>query len=73
LKDEIATDKNHEPILDLSEWLSRATLDIIGEGGFPDITITAYANCDGLAGFDFDFGALDNSDNAVTRMYKNLL
>ncbi|KAI0269015.1 cytochrome P450 [Russula aff. rugulosa BPL654] len=55
LKDEIATDKNHEPILNLSEWLSRATLDIIGE-----------------AGFDFDFGALDNSENPVTHMYETL-
>jgi hypothetical protein len=31
-KDEIATDKDHNPILNVSEWLSRATLDIIGEG-----------------------------------------
>jgi hypothetical protein len=41
LRDEIATDKNHEPIVNLSEWLSRATLDIIGEGGFSDIKKTA--------------------------------
>ncbi|KAI9452156.1 cytochrome P450 [Russula earlei] len=54
-KDEIATDKNQEPILNLSAWLSRATLDIIGE-----------------AGFDFDFGALDNSENSVTHMYDRL-
>ncbi|KAI0253590.1 cytochrome P450 [Lactifluus subvellereus] len=54
-KDEIATDRNHEPILNLSEWLSKTTLDIIGG-----------------AGFDFDFGALDNSHNPVTRMYESL-
>ncbi|KAI0293606.1 cytochrome P450 [Russula brevipes] len=54
-KDEIATDKDHEPILNISEWLSRTTLDIIGE-----------------AGFDFDFGALDNSENPVTHMYESL-
>ncbi|KAI0306241.1 cytochrome P450 [Multifurca ochricompacta] len=54
-KDEIATDPNQEPLLNVSEWLSRTTLDIIGE-----------------AGFDFDFGALDNSHNPVTRMYDSL-
>ncbi|KAN0138914.1 cytochrome P450 [Lactarius tabidus] len=54
-KDEIATDKDHEPTLNMSEWLSRSTMDIIGE-----------------AGFDFDFGALDNTHNPVTHMYESL-
>ena len=27
----------------------------------------------GSAGFDFDFGALDNANNPVTHMYESLL
>ena len=59
----------------MAEWLSRATLDIIGEGKGSRIIMAAYTVTLTLwsAGFDFDFGALDNSNNPVTHMYETLL
>lgn len=42
-------------LLDLPEWVSRATLDAVG-----------------LAAFDYEFGALDDSDNELSRAYSNL-
>lgn len=56
-KDEtIATDPTGSPTIDVTKWISRMTLDVIGE-----------------AAFDYDFGALDNSDSALSAVYKNLL
>ncbi|KAI0319080.1 cytochrome P450 [Amylostereum chailletii] len=55
-KDEIlANDESEEPVLNVHKWLSRTTLDVIGE-----------------AGFDFDFGALDESENPLNKIYDNL-
>lgn len=54
--EEIASDPSGSPTIDITKWMSRMTLDVIGE-----------------AGFDYDFGALDNSDSALSAVYKNLL
>lgn len=46
-------------------------MDIIGEGerhNRGSRVLTA-----GSVGFDFDFGALDNTNNPVTHMYESLL
>lgn len=56
-KDEvIATDPTGSPTVDITKWMSRMTLDVIGE-----------------AGFDYDFGALDDSDSLLSAVYRNLL
>ena len=56
-KDEvIATDPSGSPMIDVTRWMSRMTLDVIGE-----------------AGFDYNFGALDDSNNPLSAVYKDLL
>ncbi|KAJ6524397.1 cytochrome P450 [Mycena vulgaris] len=55
-KDEVLpTDASSEPVFDVHKWLSRTTMDVIGE-----------------AGFDFEFGALDNIENPLNKVYDNL-
>lgn len=55
-KDEMASESSGSPTIDITKWISRMTLDVIGE-----------------AGFDYNFGALDNTDSALAAVYKNLL
>ncbi|KAH8998334.1 cytochrome P450 [Lactarius hatsudake] len=47
-KEVIAADPSGQPLVNVAEWFSRASLDIIGE-----------------AGFDFQFGSLDNLANPL--------
>lgn len=54
--EEVATDPDGSLTIEITKWLSRATLDVIGE-----------------TGFDYSFGALDNSGSALSAVYKNLL
>ncbi|KAJ6524400.1 cytochrome P450 [Mycena vulgaris] len=55
-KDEVLpTDTSSEPVVNIHKWLSRTTMDVIGE-----------------AGFDFEFGALDNIENPLNKVYDNL-
>ncbi|KAK0192529.1 cytochrome P450 [Armillaria mellea] len=54
-KDNIEISPDRSAVLDVSSWISRATLDAIGQ-----------------AAFDYQFGALDNSDNPLAKAYSNL-
>ncbi|KAK0188354.1 cytochrome P450 [Armillaria mellea] len=54
-KDEIELSPDQSIVLDVTSWISRATLDSIG-----------------YAAFDYSFGALDDSDNQLTKVYTNL-
>ncbi|KAI0263473.1 cytochrome P450 [Gloeopeniophorella convolvens] len=55
-KDEvIAADPAGQPLVNVTRWLSRTTLDIIGE-----------------AGFDFQFGSLDDAKTPLAKQYENL-
>ncbi|KAK0489455.1 cytochrome P450 [Armillaria novae-zelandiae] len=54
-KDEIELSTDQSIVLDVTSWISRATLDAIG-----------------YAAFDYSFGALDDSDNQLTKVYTNL-
>jgi len=51
----VAADPSGQPLIDLTMWLSRATLDVIGE-----------------AGFDFQFGSLDDIKTPLAEQYDNL-
>ncbi|KIJ29239.1 hypothetical protein M422DRAFT_188770, partial [Sphaerobolus stellatus SS14] len=42
--------------VDVAIWMTRATLDALGQ-----------------AGFDYEFGALDNLDNELSKAYHNLM
>ncbi|KAK0496199.1 cytochrome P450 [Armillaria luteobubalina] len=61
-KDSIEISQDQSAVLDAASWISRATLDAIGQG-----TNQALA-----AAFDYQFGALDDSDNALAKAYTNL-
>lgn len=54
-KDSIEISQDQSAVLDAASWISRATLDAIGQ-----------------AAFDYQFGALDDSDNALAKAYTNL-
>ncbi|KAK0215088.1 cytochrome P450 [Armillaria fumosa] len=54
-KEEIELSTDQSIVLDVTSWISRATLDAIG-----------------YAAFDYSFGALDDSDNQLTKVYTNL-
>ena len=48
-------------------------MDIIGEGEHHNRGKSCSILTAGPVGFDFDFGALDNTNNPVTHMYESLL
>ncbi|KAI0263471.1 cytochrome P450 [Gloeopeniophorella convolvens] len=55
-KDEvIPADPSGQPLVNVTRWFSRTTLDIIGG-----------------AGFDFQFGSLDNVKTSLSEQYQNL-
>ncbi|KAI0263458.1 cytochrome P450 [Gloeopeniophorella convolvens] len=55
-KDElVANDPSGRPLVNMHRWLSRATLDIIGE-----------------AGFDYQFGALDDETTPFSAQYEDI-
>ncbi|KAG7448645.1 cytochrome P450 [Guyanagaster necrorhizus] len=51
-KDSIEVSPDQSTVLDVSSWISRATLDAIGQ-----------------AAFDYEFGALDDSDNVLAKAF----
>lgn len=55
-------------------WLTKATLDIVGEGenGLPDDDML-YDNHDMPAAFDYSFGALDQTGSPLLNAYSNML
>jgi alkylphenol/PAH-inducible cytochrome P450 monooxygenase len=72
-KDEvISADPSGEPMFNVHKWLSRTTMDAIGQGMLLSFQMrtNAYSY---IAGFDFDFGALDNIENPLSKVYDNLL
>ncbi|KII95493.1 hypothetical protein PLICRDRAFT_98902 [Plicaturopsis crispa FD-325 SS-3] len=55
-KDIISGSADQSNVFNVCPWLTRATLDAIGE-----------------AAFDYNFGAMDNNENALARVYGNML
>ena len=70
----IASDPSGQPLIDLVVWLSRATLDVIGEGvgSFFRLSLCLCSNSP-VAGFDYQFGSLDNIKTALAEQYDDLL
>jgi hypothetical protein len=70
----IASDPSGRPLIDLVVWLSRATLDVIGEGVGPFflLRLCLCSNAP-VAGFDYQFGSLDNIKTALAEQYDDLL
>jgi hypothetical protein len=71
----MATSDSESVTVDLPSWLSRATLDAIGEGVLEDALPFLFPLFDysDIAAFDYDFGALEDKDNEVSRSYRNFL
>ena len=71
----MSADPSGQPVINVTGWLSRTTLDIIGEGSYPTlirvrgIVILTHVQ----AGFGFQFGSLDNVKTPLGDQYKNLL
>jgi hypothetical protein len=71
----ISADPSGQPVINVTGWLSRTTLDIIGEGSYTTLVLVR-----GIviltrlkAGFGFQFGSLDNVETSLGDHYKNLL
>lgn len=61
-------------MLNIHKWLSRTTLDIIGEGAADNCSERLIAHIYlAVAGFGFQFGALDDAKNRLSQVYDNLL
>lgn len=61
-------------VLNAAAFISRATLDVIGEGIFPLSFYRAVrSSLAASAGFDFHFGALDDEENELGRAYRNMM
>jgi len=71
-KDILTGTSEPEEIIDVSSWLTRAALDAIGEGGgiYRDVIQSTQSGY--LAGYDANFGALDNAESEFVRTYHNL-
>jgi hypothetical protein len=78
-KDELFTsDPSAQPLVNVTGWLSRTTLDIMGQG--EKTHCSAFRGSWALilifrrsAGFDIRLGSLDNAETELTKMYANLL
>ena len=59
----------------LNKWMSRATLDIIGEGqSCTRFTIVYYSSQWFLAAFNYDYNALDGGErSAIAKGYEDIL
>jgi hypothetical protein len=71
--DVISLDPTGQPVINVTTWLSRTTLDIIGEGECSASVKTVFYMILCVAGFDFHFGSLDNEMTPLARQYENLL
>jgi len=72
-KDEVIyQDHTGQPVINVTPWLSRMTLDIIGEG-MCRVMVGSRVYIPYIAGFDFHFGSLDNKKTELASQYENLL
>ena len=72
----IANDKSgNSATVDVSAWLGRATLDAYVRVSVLGMGQTANSPLEriGAGAFEYDFGALDETDNPFTKSYTNLL
>lgn len=74
-KDIISGSADQSNVFNVCPWLTRATLDAIGEGtsDVPSTTASGNSLVGRPAAFDYNFGAMDNNENALARVYGNML
>lgn len=73
-EDMIATDEKQTTVVSIPRWVSRATLDAIGEGKWrPQPIQVGLQLILSTAAFDYQFGAVDDSGNALAESYNNML
>ncbi|KAG1737830.1 cytochrome P450 [Suillus paluster] len=71
--DIISNSKEQSAVLNVSAWLSRATLDAIGQGTcYAGSTITFLSSCFSAA-FDIRFSSIDNNESALGHSYRNMM
>lgn len=58
--------------LDVCDWISRGTFDVMGSAGMSidSREITGILNT--ILGFDYQFNAIENGDNELFRAYKDM-
>jgi alkylphenol/PAH-inducible cytochrome P450 monooxygenase len=71
-KDQLLENKPNGKVIAVNKWLSRMTLDIIGESMYAHSPASLISMFICLAAFQFEFGALDNSENEVSKAYDNM-
>ncbi|KAK1225576.1 hypothetical protein PQX77_011468 [Marasmius sp. AFHP31] len=82
-KDLLSVSSDQSEVFNIPRWTSRATLDAIGHGESPafrtlgtcfDRELTAHhlSGTMSKAGFDYNFGAMENQDNRLSKAYHNL-
>lgn len=59
-------------VIVVNNWLARTTLDVIGESPSRYLKLELKLTMAFLAAFHFQFGALDNSQNEVSKAYHNM-
>jgi hypothetical protein len=69
----ISNSKEGSVVFDIPTWLSRATLDAIGEGTccpgvHNHIFLSPFS-----AAFDVRFNSVDNNEDALARSYRNIM
>lgn len=58
--------------LDVAHWVSRATFDVIGTAGTRTLLTSVTSSRGFLAGFDYDFNAIQNESNELFCAYKEM-
>ncbi|KAF9484508.1 cytochrome P450 [Pholiota conissans] len=73
--DILASSPDQTAVLNVASWLSRATMDSIGEGRriFSSLTVQSSVSFSFTAAFDYQFGALSNKDNEFMKAYFGLM
>lgn len=66
-------------VIDVNMWFGKATIDayvsalLLGGSVGSGLTVNPYLNRVGAGAFEYDFGALDDADNPLTKSYMNLM
>jgi hypothetical protein len=71
--DIISNSKERSVVFNVAAWLSRATLDAIGEGKIYSVTQLPLSSSPSSAAFDVRFDTMADKESALTRTYNNMM